>query len=170
MAATARATFPAISSLSCSSSATTVKARGPIRSSPCPNFFIPNCGYKPAIKPLRLGVSRRNIAPKLVFRVSIVSCIDFNPSDANPDSKLSISDDFNSEATIDLQLPRRSLLVHFTCDACGERTQKLINRLAYERGTVFVQCAGCFQHHKLVDNLGLVVEHDFREDSGMEQN
>ncbi|XP_059648639.1 uncharacterized protein LOC132294704 isoform X2 [Cornus florida] len=142
MAATARATFPAISSLSCSSSATTVKARGPIRSSPCPNFFIPNCGYKPAIKPLRLGVSRRNIAPKLVFR----------------------------EATIDLQLPRRSLLVHFTCDACGERTQKLINRLAYERGTVFVQCAGCFQHHKLVDNLGLVVEHDFREDSGMEQN
>lgn len=25
------------------------------------------------------------------------------------------------------------------------------------------QCAGCLQHHKLVDNLGLVVEYDLRE-------
>ncbi|XP_071719355.1 uncharacterized protein [Rutidosis leptorrhynchoides] len=42
-------------------------------------------------------------------------------------------------ATIDLKLPRRSLLAHFTCNACGVRSQKLINRLAYEKGTVFVQ-------------------------------
>ncbi|KAL7001291.1 hypothetical protein U1Q18_002442 [Sarracenia purpurea var. burkii] len=74
------------------------------------------------------------------------------------------------EATVDLKLPRRSLLVHFTCNACGERTQKLINRLAYERGTVFVQCAGCSLHHKLIDNLGLVVEYDFREEQVMDTN
>ncbi|KAK3020783.1 hypothetical protein RJ639_045855 [Escallonia herrerae] len=72
------------------------------------------------------------------------------------------------EAAIDLKLPRRSLLVQFTCNACGERSQKLINRLAYERGTVFVQCSGCFKHHQLVDNLGLVVEYDFREDISVE--
>lgn len=29
--------------------------------------------------------------------------------------------------------------MHFTCNACGERSQKLINRLAYEKGTVFVE-------------------------------
>ena len=27
-----------------------------------------------------------------------------------------------------------------------------------------VQCAGCLKYHKLVDNLGLIVEYDFRED------
>jgi len=43
------------------------------------------------------------------------------------------------EATIDIKLPRRSLLVQFTCNACGERTKRLINRVAYERGTVFLQ-------------------------------
>ena len=43
------------------------------------------------------------------------------------------------EATVDIKLPRRSLLVQFTCNACGERTQRLINRVAYERGTVFLQ-------------------------------
>ncbi|XP_027191237.1 uncharacterized protein [Cicer arietinum] len=66
-------------------------------------------------------------------------------------------------ASIDLNLPRRSLLVQFTCDLCGERTKKLVNRLAYERGTIFIQCAGCKRHHKLVDNLGLITEYDFRE-------
>ncbi|KAJ0501016.1 putative mitochondrial import protein TIM15 [Helianthus annuus] len=67
-------------------------------------------------------------------------------------------------ATIDLKLPRRNLLVQFTCNACGVRSQKLINRLAYEKGMVFVQCTGCEQYHKLVDNLNLVVEYDFREE------
>lgn len=111
-----------------------------------------------------------------MFGVPIVSCLDdnyceasseFGPSDVTNDSKAEATADLK---TVDLKLPRRSLLVHFTCNACGERTQKLINRLAYERGTVFVQCAGCFQHHKLIDNLGLVVEYDFREDSGTDSN
>lgn len=60
--------------------------------------------------------------------------------------------------------------MQFTCDACGERTERLINRLAFERGTVFVQCAGCLQHHKLVDNLGLVVEYDLRENISADSN
>ncbi|CAN1839386.1 DNL-type zinc finger protein [Linum perenne] len=73
-------------------------------------------------------------------------------------------------ATVDINLPRRSLLVQFTCDDCGERTQRLINRLAYERGLVYVQCAGCKQYHKLADNLGLVVDYDLREEIKIEPN
>lgn len=73
------------------------------------------------------------------------------------------------EATIDLKLPRRSLLVQFTCNKCGERTKRLINRVAYERGTVFLQCAGCQVYHKFVDNLGLVVEYDLREENGIQE-
>jgi protein import protein ZIM17 len=40
---------------------------------------------------------------------------------------------------IDIKLPRRSLLVQFTCNVCGERTKRLVNRLAYERGLIYVQ-------------------------------
>uniref|UniRef100_A0A0D9YBG1 DNL-type domain-containing protein n=1 Tax=Oryza glumipatula TaxID=40148 RepID=A0A0D9YBG1_9ORYZ len=72
-----------------------------------------------------------------------------------------------AESTFDLNLPRRSLLVQFTCNACGERTKRLINRVAYERGTIFLQCAGCQVYHIFVDNLGLVVEYDLREENGM---
>ena len=43
------------------------------------------------------------------------------------------------DAAFDIKLPRRSLLVKFTCNLCGSRSEKLVNRLAYERGTVFVQ-------------------------------
>nr|VDD29348.1 unnamed protein product [Brassica oleracea] len=44
-------------------------------------------------------------------------------------------------ASVDIKLPRRrSLQVEFSCNSCGERrTKRLINRLAYERGLVFVQ-------------------------------
>ncbi|XP_022149076.1 uncharacterized protein LOC111017577 [Momordica charantia] len=67
-------------------------------------------------------------------------------------------------AAIDIKFPRRSLLVEFTCNQCNGRTKRIINRLAYERGLVFVQCAGCQKYHKLVDNLGLIVEYDFQEE------
>ncbi|KAJ4961503.1 hypothetical protein NE237_021413 [Protea cynaroides] len=86
-----------------------------------------------------------------------------SPKEESEPLTIPLSSQDNQEAIIDLKLPRRSLMVHFTCDACGERTRRLINRLAYERGTVFVQCAGCLQHHKLVDNLDLVLEYDLRE-------
>ncbi|VAH61499.1 unnamed protein product [Triticum turgidum subsp. durum] len=71
------------------------------------------------------------------------------------------------EASFDIKLPRRSLLVQFTCNKCDARTKRLINRVAYERGTVFLQCAGCQVYHKFVDNLGLIVEYDLREENGV---
>ncbi|KAF8053341.1 hypothetical protein N665_1427s0005 [Sinapis alba] len=73
-------------------------------------------------------------------------------------------------ASINIKLPRRSLLVEFSCNSCGERTKRLINRLAYERGLVFVQCGGCLKHHKLVDNLGLIVEYDFRQETSKDSS
>ncbi|VFQ95113.1 unnamed protein product [Cuscuta campestris] len=73
------------------------------------------------------------------------------------------SSDSSTETDIDLKLPRRSLLATFTCNACGARSQRFINRLAYERGLVYVQCSGCSKYHKLADNLGLVVEYNLRD-------
>ncbi|XP_057961187.1 uncharacterized protein LOC131153127 isoform X2 [Malania oleifera] len=71
-------------------------------------------------------------------RVSAVSSLEDGSPNANPESEPSSSSS-PREATTDIGLPRRSLIVQFTCNVCGERTQKVINRLAYERGTVFVQ-------------------------------
>ncbi|CAI5998339.1 unnamed protein product [Closterium sp. NIES-65] len=63
---------------------------------------------------------------------------------------------------------RRSVQVTFTCGVCGARTSRLANPLALKKGTVFVQCGGCEKFHRLVDNLGLIVEYDFRNESGSE--
>ncbi|KAL8268859.1 hypothetical protein R6Q59_002657 [Mikania micrantha] len=117
---------------------------------PSPNFAQPN---------LHLNFSRLGIsyAKRKGSKHVVISCL-------VKDNSNSGSIESNPGATIDLKLPRRSLLVQFTCNACGVRSQKLINRLAYEKGMVFVQCTGCSQYHKLVDNLNLVVEYDFREE------
>ncbi|GAB2280125.1 hypothetical protein Dimus_014762 [Dionaea muscipula] len=157
MASTATTTSPAIFSLSKSKSKSCTCSLQLRRPTPCPSFASLNLTAK---QNPRLKISRR------VFWVPIVSSIDNGNSDigSNAAPPSSPSDNSSTGPCIDLKLPRRSLLVQFTCNACGERTQRLVNRLAYERGTVFVQCAGCLQHHKLVDNLGLVVEYDFRED------
>ncbi|KAI3719934.1 hypothetical protein L6452_20840 [Arctium lappa] len=119
---------------------------------PCPNFIPRNL----TLKFPRLGISHTK--RKAMFPV-VISCLVEDNLEGS-----SGSNEPTPGATIDLKLPRRSLLVHFTCNACGERSQKLINRLAYEKGTVFVQCTGCSKYHKLVDNLSLVVEYDFREE------
>ncbi|MCO5548284.1 hypothetical protein L7F22_001741 [Adiantum nelumboides] len=86
----------------------------------------------------------------------------------NEDSSSPASDGHKSKT--DTNLLRRRLQVSFTCDACGERSQRLINPHAYTRGTVFVQCAGCEVYHKLVDNLDLIEEYDYRleNNSGVE--
>ncbi|XP_051148521.1 uncharacterized protein LOC127263505 [Andrographis paniculata] len=94
----------------------------------------------------------------------IASLLEDGYEDCRQTEPSSDSNDSQQEATIDLKLPRRSLLVTFTCDACGTRSERLINRLAYERGLVYVQCSGCSRYHKLVDNLGLVTEYNLRED------
>ncbi|PIA39505.1 hypothetical protein AQUCO_02600155v1 [Aquilegia coerulea] len=108
---------------------------------------------------------RVNFAPKIskFRRAFIAKSSDYNEAESQPNTPF-------KENTIDIQLPRRSLLVQFTCNDCGDRTERLINRNAYERGTVFVQCAGCLKHHKLVDNLNLVVEYNLLEDSNANSN
>ncbi|XP_071707431.1 uncharacterized protein [Rutidosis leptorrhynchoides] len=124
----------------------------------CPNFLKPNL----TLKSPRLGISytKRNTTNHVV-----ISCMVEDTSQLYHEPEESF-EPINSTpgATIDLKLPRRSLLAHYTCNVCGVRSQKLINRLAYERGTVFVQCTGCLQYHKLVDNLNLVVEYNFKEE------
>lgn len=59
----------------------------------------------------------------------------------------SLTDTFFSleEVAFRIKMPsRRSLLVEFTCDSCGERTEHLINRAAYEKGTIFLQVFSVF--------------------------
>lgn len=46
------------------------------------------------------------------------------------------SDEDDGAVRIDLQLPRRSLLVQFTCNGCGGRSERLVNPVAWERGLV----------------------------------
>ncbi|KAG8077244.1 hypothetical protein GUJ93_ZPchr0007g3058 [Zizania palustris] len=135
----------------------------------------------PAALPFAASISYRRAAPS---RVSLASSSSHKPRAQAPRfwvsrhrriltvSACSGESDSDAaaaraEATFDLNLPRRSLLVQFTCNACGERTKRLINRVAYERGTVFLQCAGCQVYHKFVDNLGLVVEYDLRKENGL---
>ncbi|XP_023511593.1 DNL-type zinc finger protein isoform X1 [Cucurbita pepo subsp. pepo] len=130
-----------------------IKAFRPIVSSkanPSNGFFIRSRSFRTA------PVTRENRNKVL----TVSRLVDGN-SGGDDESAQRNSD---TGAAIDIKLPRRSLLVTFTCNQCGDRTKRLINRLAYERGLVFVQCAGCLKYHKLVDNLGLIVEYDFRED------
>ncbi|CAK9157323.1 unnamed protein product [Ilex paraguariensis] len=174
MAATACSsrTCHGVSPIFSSSSSTTFKAQGPVSFLPCPNSFRPNFPSNPTLKSSSLKISHSTKkSSKHVFRVPIIFCLVEDDSEAYPESEQSsVHRGSPRDAAINIKLPRRSLLVHFTCNACGTRCQKLINRLAYEQGTVFVQCSGCFQHHKLVDNLGLVVEYDFREEIGVDSN
>ncbi|XP_024358790.1 uncharacterized protein [Physcomitrium patens] len=72
--------------------------------------------------------------------------------------------DGNDTVQFDLNLPRRSALLEFTCNVCKARTQRMINPEAFRRGTVYVQCGGCQAYHQLVDNLNLVKEYHFRNE------
>ena len=56
---------------------------------------------------------------------------------------------------------RRSLLVSFTCNACGGRSERLVNPLAWEKGMVIVQCEQCKAWHKIADSQGMVEEYRF---------
>ncbi|XP_027097925.2 uncharacterized protein [Coffea arabica] len=134
----------------------------PPSSRPPPNFVI---------KSSRSRVCQRKITSKQFLGVPVLSCLVGDNAGVYPESReASNSSHSPQDAAFDIKLPRRSLLVKFTCNLCGSRSEKLVNRLAYERGTVFVQCSGCRQHHKLVDNLGLVVEYDFREEMDSDSN
>ncbi|PON87950.1 Mitochondrial import protein TIM [Trema orientale] len=148
-------------------SSPTTEHHRPIYSNPYSNFYKPFSASKinPTITLTRS--STKTAAPKRSYKTLVISGLENGNSETHPESDSSFS---NSDATIDIKLPRRSMLVQFTCDLCTERTQRLVNRLAYERGLIYVQCAGCLQHHKLVDNLGLVVEYDLREEINVDRN
>ncbi|CAJ1932198.1 unnamed protein product [Sphenostylis stenocarpa] len=93
------------------------------------------------IKPPSISLSRSRFcatvaAPRLSHRVFRVHGLVGDDSGTAPEPE---SPNSAAGASIDLNLPRRSLLVQFTCGSCGERTKRLVNRLAYERGAVFVQ-------------------------------
>ncbi|KAK9750500.1 hypothetical protein RND81_02G201000 [Saponaria officinalis] len=123
-------------------------------------FIPPN--FTPKLNP-RLRISRNfAVSSNQGYCVPVQFCCS---GSGNAGISSETIDDSSKESSINLKLPRRSLLVQFTCNSCGGSTKRLINRVAYERGTVFVQCSGCLQHHKLVDNLGLVVEYDFQNDT-----
>ncbi|GER50451.1 Zim17-type zinc finger protein [Striga asiatica] len=134
-----------------------IKIETPIPSLSCSQFFGNNlarsCG---AYKLPRLRASCQRNKTVQCLRAPRVSCV----SEGSPEE----FGESQKEAAIDLKLPRRSLLVTFTCDACSARSQRLINRLAYERGLVYVQCSGCSRYHKLVDNLGLVAEYKLHDE------
>ncbi|WZZ51486.1 hypothetical protein YC2023_051593 [Brassica napus] len=71
-------------------------------------------------------------------------------------------------ASVDIKLPRRSLQVEFSCNSCRERrTKRLINRLAYERGLVFVQVQNVVDVLSIISWLRIlvIVEYDFRKET-----
>ncbi|KAF5745311.1 mitochondrial protein import protein ZIM17-like [Tripterygium wilfordii] len=84
-----------------------------------PNFVKPVSAFKKtptvAISRLRFSLAAP-VPPKPVFRVWAV----FNTF---PEAEPSDSNAANEGPTFDIKLPRRSLLVQFTCDKCGERTE-----------------------------------------------
>lgn len=58
------------------------------------------------------------------------------------------------------------------CHNSSLSSQVLINIMnvltSWVIGSASYQCAGCLRHHKLVDNLGLITEYDFREETNMD--
>jgi hypothetical protein len=60
---------------------------------------------------------------------------------------------------------RRSMLVSFTCNACGGRTERLVNPLAWAKGMVIVQCEQCKAWHKVADSQNMVEEYRFGDNS-----
>ncbi|CAN0876629.1 DNL-type zinc finger protein [Linum grandiflorum] len=139
----------------------------PANSVPVRVFFEPFSSTRvkaSAFRYPRLRISQNKVVEPQRCRTRIVVVTAAADDDSGTHSETEPSISADGSATIDIKLPRRSLLVKFTCNDCGERTQRLVSRLAYERGLVFVQCAGCEKYHKLVDNLGLIVEYDLREE------
>merc|ERR1712070_1061121 len=58
------------------------------------------------------------------------------------------------------RLSKRNQKMTFTCNKCGIRTERRVNKDNLTAGTTWVQCGNpsCSVWHKIVDNLGLVYE------------
>ena len=46
----------------------------------------------------------------------------------------------------------------FVCCLPGDRTERLVNPHAWDKGLVYLQCKGCEVWHKFKDNANLVEE------------
>lgn len=45
-----------------------------------------------------------------------------------------------------------------SCVVVGQRTERLVNPLAWEKGLVYLQCSQCNVWHQMKDNQSLVEE------------
>lgn len=107
------------------------------------------------IKRIFLRNRYRNISLRLAF---------VRPQCIGDDKYDSESNDDSGSASIDLDLPRRSRQVTFTCNKCGGRTERLVNPVAWEKGMVIVQCEHCKAWHKIADAANMVEEYRYHID------
>jgi len=98
------------------------------------------------------------IPHSLLPSTSFSSTSDENTSPNDDITSSSGSESPNTEAKIDLNLPRRSRLIAFTCNFCNGRSERLVNPVAWEKGLVIVQCQHCKKWHKVADAANLVEE------------
>lgn len=106
-------------------------------------------------------VTRRTlhlIPHSLVPSTSSYSTSDENTSSSDDITSSSGSESSNTEAQIDLNLPRRSRLIAFTCNLCNGRSERLVNPVAWDKGLVIVQCQHCNKWHKVADAANLIDE------------
>ncbi|KAK9834282.1 hypothetical protein WJX81_003288 [Elliptochloris bilobata] len=90
-------------------------------------------------------------------------------AEAGFEERVSLGDASNV-ARVQLGMPRRSRQVTFSCNKCGSRTTRKVNPIAWDRGMVFVQCAGCEAWHNIRDEMGLIEEVRFTSDSSSESD
>ncbi|XP_014205537.1 uncharacterized protein LOC106637317 [Copidosoma floridanum] len=91
---------------------------------------------------------------------SIMSRIKYEPALKSEPPKL--EDEGHKKSGKNLVLNRHQLgkvegklMLGFTCKRCNTRNEnKIITKLAYNKGVVIVRCDGCKNNHLIADNLG----------------
>ncbi|CAL8461908.1 g1439 [Coccomyxa elongata] len=77
-------------------------------------------------------------------------------------------DEEDTGAWVQLEMPRRSRQVTFTCNKCDGKTTRMVNPIAWDRGTVFVQCGTCEAWHNIKDAAGLIEEIRYNDSSALD--